>query len=74
MSAGSGLIADSLSGELPVMIDPGVARYHRSGCILIRFLSPAELELLPRAAAKAKGCMPCKSCLPDSVPKEAAVS
>jgi hypothetical protein len=48
-----------------VMIVPGVARYHRTGCILIRFLGSEDLETSTRRAAEADGCIPCRACEPD---------
>jgi hypothetical protein len=48
-----------------VVIVPGVARYHRTGCILIRFLGGDDLETLTAQEAKAKGCAPCRACEPD---------
>ena len=48
-----------------VTIVPGVARYHRRGCILIRFLSDGDLENLTRREAEATGLVPCKACQPD---------
>jgi hypothetical protein len=48
-----------------VTIVPGVARYHRRGCILIRFLSDGDLETTTRGGAEATGLVPCKACQPD---------
>ena len=48
-----------------VTIVPGVARYHRRGCILIRFLSDGDLEITTRREAEATGLVPCKACQPD---------
>jgi hypothetical protein len=48
-----------------VVIVPGVARYHRTGCILIRFLGGDDLETLTPQEAEAKGCAPCRACEPD---------
>jgi hypothetical protein len=44
---------------------PGVPRYHRSECILIRFLGPDDLEIMTKQAAEDDGCMPCRACQPD---------
>ena len=44
---------------------PGVARYNRSGCILIRFLGGDDLEVTTRWTAEADGCVPCRACEPD---------
>ena len=62
---------DERSGPAPppdgnaVVIVPGVARYHRTGCILIRFLGGDGLETSTAQAAEAKGCAPCRACAPD---------
>jgi len=48
-----------------VVIVPGVARYHRSGCILIRFLGGDDLEVSTAKEAEAKGCVPCRACEPE---------
>jgi len=48
-----------------VVIVPGVARYHRSGCILIRFLSDGDLETTTAKEAEAKNCIPCRACEPE---------
>jgi hypothetical protein len=48
-----------------VVIVPGIARYHRAGCILIRFLGSGDLETATAQEAEAKGCAPCRACEPD---------
>jgi hypothetical protein len=55
--------ATPMDGEVTVV--PGVSRYHRRGCILIRFLSDGDLEIMTRARAEAAGSVPCKACQPD---------
>jgi len=50
---------------------PGITRYHRENCILIRFLSDEDLERMTREAAEAADCVPCKACQPDKAPAEA---
>jgi len=63
-TAGAGAdVSTSLDDEVKMV--PGVPRYHRRGCILIRFLSDSDLETIPRRAAKAAGSVPCKACQPD---------
>ena len=52
-----------LDGQVAVV--PGVPRYHRRGCILIRFLSDGDLETTSRREAEAAGLVPCKACQPD---------
>jgi len=56
---GSSLLDDE------VAVVPGVPRYHRRGCILIRFLSDGDLETTTRREAEAAGSVPCKACQPD---------
>ena len=50
-----------------VIIVPGIARYHRNQCILIRFLGPEDLESMTMQAAEEAGCVPCKACRPEQV-------
>ncbi len=52
---------------------PGITRYHRSDCLLIRFLDGDDLDLMPRQAARNGGCVPCKACKPDPEAADAAV-
>jgi hypothetical protein len=47
------------------VVVPGIARYHKSGCILIRFLGDEDLQMMSQAAAEASGCVPCRACRPD---------
>ena len=60
----SGAAAPATDGNAVVIV-PGVARYHRTGCILIRFLGGDDLETSTAQAAEAKGCAPCRACEPD---------
>jgi hypothetical protein len=60
---GAGDGATPLDDEVTIV--PGVARYHRRGCILIRFLSDGDLEIMTRREAEATGLVPCKACQPD---------
>jgi hypothetical protein len=60
---GNGAGGSPMGGEVTVV--PGVARYHRRGCILIRFLSDGDLETMTRREAEAGGSVPCKACQPD---------
>jgi hypothetical protein len=65
--------ATSSGGQTPASADPaaevtvvpGIARYHRSDCILIRFLGVADLETMTRSDAEQAGCAPCKACRPE---------
>lgn len=58
-----GSAATPLDGDVTIV--PGITRYHRRRCILIRFLSDEDLETMTRGAAEAAGSMPCKACQPD---------
>jgi hypothetical protein len=48
-----------------VSVVPGIARYHKSGCILIRFLGEEDLQTMSRTAAEDSGFVPCRACRPD---------
>ena len=52
--------------DFEVVIVPAEARYHRSGCTLIRLLSSDDLETLTRQEAQTEGYVPCRACAPDS--------
>ncbi len=54
-------------GQVEVTVVPGVARYHRSGCILIRFLGTDDLEVMPRQQAQDAGFAACRACQPDEL-------
>jgi len=45
----------------------GVARYHRRGCILIRFLGADDLEIMTRQEAEEVKFMACRACQPDQL-------
>ena len=47
---------------------PGVARYHRSECILIRFLGQDDLEIMSKQEAVSSGLIACRACQPDQLP------
>jgi hypothetical protein len=55
--------ARGISGQVTVV--PGIARYHRSQCILIRFLGADDLETMTRKAAEDADLAPCRACQPD---------
>ncbi len=55
------------SGPVTVTVVPGVARYHRSGCILIRFLGDDDLQTMSRQAAEDASFVPCRACQPDQL-------
>ena len=48
-----------------VSVVPGIARYHLTDCLLIRFLGSEDLEVMTRQAAEDANCVPCKACRPD---------
>jgi hypothetical protein len=49
---------------MQVSVVPGITRYHKSDCQLIRFLSADDLEVTSKKAATDSGCVPCKACKP----------
>jgi hypothetical protein len=51
-----------------VSVVPGIARYHKADCILIRFLSEDDLEVMSRRDAEAAGSAPCRACRPERSP------
>jgi hypothetical protein len=55
-------------GDTSVFVVPGITRYHREGCILIRFLGADDLERMTKAEAETADCVPCKACQPDKDP------
>jgi hypothetical protein len=57
--------APGVSPDDMVSVVPGIARYHKADCILIRFLSEDDLELMARRDAEATGCAPCRACRPE---------
>jgi hypothetical protein len=48
-----------------VTVVPGVPRFHRSDCILIRFMGEGDLQRMPVERAKEAGCTPCRACQPE---------
>jgi hypothetical protein len=46
------------------MVVPGIARYHKAGCILIRFLGEDDLEQMSRRDAEAADNVACRACRP----------
>jgi hypothetical protein len=56
---------------MEVTVVPGVPRYHKARCILIRFMGDSDLDKMTLAAAKQAGCTPCRACLPDQPGKSA---
>jgi hypothetical protein len=58
-------LADTQPAGQVVTVVPGVARYHRSECILIRFMGDSDLQKMPTWAARKAGCAPCRACHTD---------
>jgi hypothetical protein len=56
---------DAVPGADLVTVVPGVPRYHRTDCVLIRFMPEADVQKLSIAAAKDTGCTPCAACQPE---------
>ena len=65
--AGDGAAAEQAPGRVEVTVVPGVARYHRSECILIRFLGAGDLEIMTRQEAEDATMMACRACQPDQL-------
>jgi hypothetical protein len=66
-AAGDGQAPDGEAGteDEDVTVVPGVPRYHRSECILIRFMGDNDLQRMPVEQARKAGCTPCRACQPD---------
>ncbi len=56
---------DAVPSDQDVTVVPGVPRYHRSECILIRFMGDNDLQKMPVEQAREAGCTPCRACQPD---------
>ena len=65
---------ESAAGDdaMQVSVVPGITRYHRSDCQLIRFLSADDLDMMTKQAATENGCVPCKACKPDQLAADPA--
>jgi hypothetical protein len=50
-----------------VTVVPGVARYHRGECILIRFLGAGDLDIMTRQEAEEAKFAACRACQPDQI-------
>ncbi len=48
-----------------VRIVPGITRYHKEDCLLIRFLAEDDLEVMSLKSANDEGYFACKACKPD---------
>jgi hypothetical protein len=53
--------------RIEVTVVPGVARYHRSECILIRFLGAGDLDIMTRQEAEEAKFAACRACQPDQI-------
>ncbi len=63
--SGEPVRAEAEPADQAVTVVPGVPRYHRSDCILIRFMGDNDLQKMPAEAAREAGCTPCRACQPD---------
>jgi len=50
-----------------VRIVPGITRYHKEDCLLIRFLAEDDLEVMSLKSASDEGYFACKACKPDQL-------
>jgi hypothetical protein len=48
-----------------VAVVPGVPRYHRTDCVLIRFMPEGDVKKQSVEVAKDAGCTPCAACQPE---------
>jgi hypothetical protein len=69
-SGSAGRKVSALSGQDVVTVVPGVPRYHRSDCILIRFMGDSDLQRMSVERAQEAGCTPCRACQPDGEEEE----
>jgi hypothetical protein len=56
---------DAAPGSDLVTVVPGVPRYHRTDCVLIRFMPEGDIQKHSVAAARDAGCTPCAACQPE---------
>jgi hypothetical protein len=56
---------DAAPGSDLVTVVPGVPRYHRTDCVLIRFMPEGDVQKHSVAAARDAGCTPCAACQPE---------
>ena len=70
-SSGSAASAKATGGvdtsSIMVRIVPGITRYHKEDCLLIRFLAADDLEVMSLKAASDEGYFACKACKPDQI-------
>jgi|HubBroStandDraft_1064217.scaffolds.fasta_scaffold50750_1 hypothetical protein len=55
---------DGGTAATSVRVVPGISRYHKGDCILIRFMADDDLEVMSLQAATAEGYVACKACKP----------
>jgi hypothetical protein len=65
--SGDGGTAKPAPGRVEVTVVPGVARYHRSECILIRFLGADDLDIMTKQEAVDAKFIACRACQPDQL-------
>jgi hypothetical protein len=53
--------------DTEVTVVPGITRYHRGQCILIRFLGPEDVQTMTLQAAEMASYVPCRACRPEQV-------
>jgi hypothetical protein len=57
--------SDAPGADSEVTVVPGVPRYHRAECILIRFMGEDDLDKTTLKSAIESGCTPCRACQPE---------
>ena len=65
--SGDGAAAKPAPGRVEVTVVPGVSRYHRRECILIRFLGAGDLQIMTKQEAVDAKFMACRACQPDEL-------
>jgi hypothetical protein len=60
------------TSSIMVRIVPGITRYHKEDCLLIRFLAADDLEVMSLKSASDEGYFACKACKPDQLTADAA--
>jgi len=60
------------TSSIMVRIVPGITRYHKEDCLLIRFLAADDLEVMSLKSATDEGYFACKACKPDQIAADAA--
>jgi hypothetical protein len=60
------------ASSIMVRIVPGITRYHKEDCLLIRFLAAEDLEVMSLKSAAEEGYFACKACKPDQTADDTA--